>query len=103
MSRLSDRLVSLAVAADVLSAGQKTALEHISEIPDPMERARALGRLADDLAVSRAPLRRGGKSGYWRPAPQSRGIQIYRDDVYRLVDEGRLAWGNRCHSFAVAA
>jgi hypothetical protein len=100
---LAERLIALAAAADRLTAGQKTALARISEIPDRMDRAKALGALADDLAVSMAPLMRGGLEGYWRPAPRSRGARVHRTVVYRLVDEGRLVWGNRCHSFAVSA
>ncbi len=100
---LALRLVALAEAADRISASQRTALDLIADIPDPMDRAKALGALADDLIVSMAPLRRGGKCGYWRPARLPRGVRVYRSDVYRLVAERRLAWGNRCHSFAVAA
>ncbi len=101
---LAARLIALAKAADRISAGQKTALEAIADIPDPMDRAKALGALADDLVVSMAPLMRGGQSGYWRPAPRARrGVRVYRSDIFRLVDEGRLVFGNRCHSFVVRA
>ena len=55
--------------------------------------------MTDDEIVNLAPLRRGGQCGYWQPAPRSHGLKIYRDVVYRLVNEGRLSWGNRCRSF----
>jgi hypothetical protein len=94
-------LHALAELADRLASKDRLAL--VEAISDPMERAKALGALADDLVVSLAPLRIGGQSGYWTPAPRSKGVRVYRATVYRLVAEGRLVWGNRCGSFAVRA
>lgn len=93
---------ALAQFSEWLSAQHRGRLEQIMAEPDPMTRAKALEALADDLVVSMAPLRRGGQSGYWRPAPASHDAQVHRSLVYRLIKEGRLVWGNRCHSFVKA-
>ena len=98
MSR-SSRLCALAKIADRLAS--KDGLALVEAISDPMERAKAMGALIDDLVVSLAPLRIGGQSGYWTQAPRSDGVRIFRTVVHRLVDEGRLEFGNRSHSFVV--
>ena len=59
--------------------------------------------MSDAEILALAPLRRGGQCGYWRPAPRSGGRRIHRAKIYRLVAEGRLAWGNRSRSFVVRA
>ena len=84
---------------------------------DPTDLA-ALGRLADRLAALEeqridalyaaqvlrlAPLRRGGQSGYWTPAPRSKGVRVHRNAIYGMVRAGVLKWGNKSHSFVVPA
>ena len=57
--------------------------------------------MTDAEILALAPLRRGGQCGYWRPAPRSFGVRVYRRRIYGLVASGLLAWGNRSRSFVV--
>jgi len=101
------RLAYLARKADRLAAAELRRVDRMWVVAKTEEEIAKAARWA--LKRSSLGSRQGGSQHFrsvrhWGGNKTSeRHVYVRRADVVRLVDEGRLVWGNRCKSFAMPA